>query len=81
VLRAAVGEDAMRLGSTCTGVPQDDRTVSAVLADGGQLEADVVIAADGVGSRLRQALLSPAASQGTGLVAWRAVVLANGFDV
>jgi 2-polyprenyl-6-methoxyphenol hydroxylase-like FAD-dependent oxidoreductase len=81
VLRAAVGEDALRLGSTCTGAIQDDRSASAVLADGGQLEADVVIAADGVGSRLREAVLGPAAAQGTGIVAWRAVVPTDGFDV
>jgi 2-polyprenyl-6-methoxyphenol hydroxylase-like FAD-dependent oxidoreductase len=81
VLRTAVGEDALRLGSTCTGATQDDRTASAVVAGGDQLDADVVIAADGVGSRLREALLSPAAPTTSGIVAWRAVVPVNGFDV
>jgi 2-polyprenyl-6-methoxyphenol hydroxylase-like FAD-dependent oxidoreductase len=81
VLRAAVGEDALRLGSTCTAAIQDDRSASAVLNDGGQVEADVVIAADGVGSRLREALLGPASPRDTGIVAWRAVVPTNGFDV
>jgi 2-polyprenyl-6-methoxyphenol hydroxylase-like FAD-dependent oxidoreductase len=81
VLRAAVGEDALRLGSTCIGAFQDDRAATAVLAVGGQLEADDVLAADGVGSRLREALLGPAAPRATGLVAWRAVVPTNGFDV
>jgi 2-polyprenyl-6-methoxyphenol hydroxylase-like FAD-dependent oxidoreductase len=81
VLRAAVGDDALRLDSTVTGAIQDDGTASAVLADGGQVEGDVVVAADGVGSRLREALLGPAAPRATGLVAWRAVVPANGFDV
>jgi 2-polyprenyl-6-methoxyphenol hydroxylase-like FAD-dependent oxidoreductase len=80
VLRAAVGEGALRLGTTCTGVLQDDRSASAALAEGGEVEGDVVIAADGVGSRLREALLGPAAAEGTGLVAWRAVVPTDGFD-
>src|SRR5215208_4852935 len=81
VLRAAVGEDALRLDSTCTGATQDGITASAVLADGRQLEADVLICADGVGSRLREALFGPASPRSTGLVAWRAVVPVNGFDV
>jgi 2-polyprenyl-6-methoxyphenol hydroxylase-like FAD-dependent oxidoreductase len=81
VLRAAVGEDALRLGSSCTGAIQDDRSATALLGDGDQLEGDVVIAADGVGSRLREGLLGPAAAEATGIVAWRAVVPTDGFDV
>ncbi len=81
VLRAAVGEDALRLGSQCTGAIQDDHTASALLADGGQIEGDLVIAADGVNSGLRETLLGHAAQRATGLVAWRAVVPAAGFDV
>jgi 2-polyprenyl-6-methoxyphenol hydroxylase-like FAD-dependent oxidoreductase len=80
VLRTAVGDDALRLGSTCTGASQDEDTASAVVADGGHVEGDVIVAADGVGSRLREALLGPAAPRATGIVAWRAVVPANGFD-
>jgi 2-polyprenyl-6-methoxyphenol hydroxylase-like FAD-dependent oxidoreductase len=62
-------------------VVQDDHTAAAVLADGQHLEGDVVVAADGIASRLRHALLPPAAPRGTGLVAWRAVVPADGFDI
>jgi 2-polyprenyl-6-methoxyphenol hydroxylase-like FAD-dependent oxidoreductase len=81
VLRTAVGDDTLRLGSTCIGATQDEQAASALLADGGQVEGDVIVAADGVGSRLREALLGPAAPRATGIVAWRAVVAANGFDV
>ena len=80
-LRDAVGERALRLGATCTGVLQDDRVAYAQLADGSQVEGDVVVAADGVGSRLRDALIEPGAAHATGLVAWRAVVPADGVDV
>lgn len=81
VLRAAVGDDALRLGCVCTGVVQDDRS-AAVLLDGGErVEGDLVVAADGVGSRLRAALLPSAAPRATGIVAWRSVIGANGFDV
>ena len=62
VLRDAVGESALRLGVTCTGVVQDDRVACAQLADGSQVEGDVVVAADGVGSRLRDALIDKARS-------------------
>ena len=81
VLRDAVGERALRLGATCTGVVQDDRVARAQLADGSQVEGDVVVAADGVGSRLRDALIDKGAVHDTGLVAWRAVVPADGVDV
>lgn len=81
VLRDAVGESALRLGATCTSVVQDDRIVCAQLADGSQVEGDMVVAADGVGSRLRDALIEEGAVQATGLVAWRAVVPADGVDV
>ena len=59
VLRTAVGDDTLRLGSTCTGATQDEHVASALVADGGQVEGDVIVAADGVGSRLREALLGP----------------------
>ena len=81
VLRDAVGESALRLGATCTGVVQDDRVAWAQLADGSHVEGDMVVAADGVGSRLRDALIEEGAVQDTGLVAWRAVVPADGVDV
>ena len=81
VLRDTVGESALRLGATCTGIVQDDRVACAQLADGSQIEAEVVVAADGVGSRLRDALIDKGAMQATGLVAWRAVVPAEGVDV
>jgi 2-polyprenyl-6-methoxyphenol hydroxylase-like FAD-dependent oxidoreductase len=81
VLRDAVGETALRLGATCSGVEQDDRVALAQLADGSHVEADMVVAADGVGSRLRDALIAKGAVQATGLVAWRAVVPADGLDV
>jgi 2-polyprenyl-6-methoxyphenol hydroxylase-like FAD-dependent oxidoreductase len=81
VLRDGVGERALRLGTTCTGVVQDDRVACAQLADGSQVEGEVVVAADGVGSRLRAALIDKGAVHATGLVAWRAVVPADGVDV
>ena len=81
VLRDAVGEGTLRLGATCTGVVQDARVACAQLADGAQVEGDVVVAADGVGSRLRDSLIDKGAVHETGLVAWRAVVPAAGVDV
>jgi 2-polyprenyl-6-methoxyphenol hydroxylase-like FAD-dependent oxidoreductase len=81
VLRDAVGERTLRLGVTCTGVVQDDRTACVHLDDGVHEEGDVVVAADGIGSRLREGLTDGATVRSTGLVAWRAVVPVDGVDV
>ena len=67
VLRDAVGESALRLGVTCTGVVQDDRVACAQLADGSQVEGEVVVAADGVVLRLRDALIENARGTRSGI--------------
>ena len=46
----------VRLGAQVVGTEQDDEGVRAVLADGSVVEADVLVAADGVHSRTRAAL-------------------------
>ena len=45
-----------------------------VMANGDACTADLVIGADGLHSRLREALIGPASPQFTGQVAWRAVI-------
>ena len=81
VLRDAVGERAPPPRHRLHGVVQGDRVACAQLADGSQVEGEVVVAADGVGSRLRDALIDKGAVHATGLVAWRAVLPADGVDV
>jgi 2-polyprenyl-6-methoxyphenol hydroxylase-like FAD-dependent oxidoreductase len=81
VLRAAVGEDALRLGASCAGVVQDARGATVLLDAGEPVEGELVVAADGVGSRLRAALMPGVVPRATGIVAWRAVVAAGEVDV
>jgi len=55
VLAEAAG-DALELGRECTGVSQDGSGVTAHFADGGEERGDVLIGADGIDSRVADAL-------------------------
>lgn len=74
MLKAAVGDDGIHLNKQCVRV--DDSTQSTVLhfADGDAVEADLVIGADGVRSRLRRELLGYDDAQFSGCYAWRGLV-------
>lgn len=74
ILKHAVGEDAIHLNKRCIRV--EERTDAAVLhfADGDTAEADLVIGADGVRSRLRRELLGYDDAQFSGCHAWRGLV-------
>ncbi|WP_340562327.1 FAD-dependent monooxygenase [Streptomyces sp. GSL17-111] len=75
VLRDAVTAAGVRthLGRRVRHAEQDGRAGAAVLDDGERLRADVVIAADGAHSALRQ-LVDPGEPQPTGWAVWRALV-------
>jgi 2-polyprenyl-6-methoxyphenol hydroxylase-like FAD-dependent oxidoreductase len=75
LLRGSLGPDVLRTGAACTGVDADGATAVARLDSGEQLEGDVIVAADGAGSRFRD---GPPATP-TGLVAWRAVIARGGI--
>lgn len=74
MLKAAVGDDGVHLHKQCVRV--EERAQSAVLhfADGDAVEADLVIGADGVRSRLRRELLGYDDAQFSGCHAWRGLV-------
>jgi salicylate hydroxylase len=65
--------DAIHLGAKCTGLEQTATGVTLHFK-GGQARGDVLIGADGVHSRIRQALFGPDAPQFTGLMAWRGTI-------
>jgi salicylate hydroxylase len=65
--------DAIHLNSRCTGFEQSARAVT-LRFDGGEAQGDALIGADGVHSRIRQALFGPDQAQFTGLVAWRGTI-------
>lgn len=66
--------DAIRLGSRVVGVEQHDDRVVLMLEGGAGAECDVLIGADGVHSKIREALFGEHDATFTGLMAWRATV-------
>ena len=74
ILARAIPADSVRLGATCTGVSWSDESAIAHFADGSEVEADVVIGADGIHSAVRESLFGPDAPHFTGCVCWRGLV-------
>src|SRR4051794_14616492 len=66
--------DAIHLGARCVGFEQDDGAVSLKLESGAAADGDALIGADGVHSRVRQALLGADRPEFTGTIAWRGIV-------
>jgi hypothetical protein len=60
-------------GRRVVDVKQDGNVVQMSFADGSEAEASVVIGADGVNSKLRQAVVGPSQSRFSGAVAHRAI--------
>jgi 2-polyprenyl-6-methoxyphenol hydroxylase-like FAD-dependent oxidoreductase len=65
--------DAIHLDARCTGVEQSASGVSLRL-ERGEAHGDVLVGADGVHSRIRQAIFGPDHPQFTGFVAWRGTI-------
>ncbi|MER6958014.1 FAD-dependent monooxygenase [Streptomyces sp. NPDC000618] len=76
-LRTAVPGDWTRLGARCTSVDAGPDGALLGFADGSQVEADVVIGADGVHSVVRGAVAEPAPPEYSGICAFRTVVPAH----
>jgi salicylate hydroxylase len=66
---------SLHLNNAVQGLTQNGAKVTAQLADGNQLAADVLVAADGAWSALRQQLLHDGKPQPTGHLAYRTMVL------
>ena len=66
--------DAVRVGARCIDFEQDADGVTLLLEDGERVRGDVLIGADGVHSRIREALFGGARATFTGFMAWRGVV-------
>ena len=73
VVRAAK-RDALHLGARCRGFVQEDDSVTLQLESGAAVRGDALIGADGVHSRMRQALFGADTPEFTGVMAWRGVV-------
>lgn len=75
LLQAFPGE--VRLGHTCTGVVEDETQVTALFANGHEARGDLLVAADGIRSRLRSYVLGETVEpQYGGYVNWNGLVAA-----
>ncbi|MFE3037325.1 FAD-dependent monooxygenase [Streptomyces canus] len=73
-LVAAVPPDALRLATAVVGIDQDDRAAHVTTASGERLDADVVVAADGIRSAARQWLFGADEAVFSHTAAYRALL-------
>jgi 2-polyprenyl-6-methoxyphenol hydroxylase-like FAD-dependent oxidoreductase len=71
ILSGALKSTDIRLGMRCVGVETHKHCAAVRLADGGEIEADVVVGADGIHSAVRGSLFGADAPRFTGCVCWR----------
>lgn len=77
VLRSAIPDEAVKLGRHCTGATQDAGGVTLTFSSGGPVRADVVVAADGIHSVLREHVTTASPPRESGLCAWRSLIPAG----
>jgi 2-polyprenyl-6-methoxyphenol hydroxylase-like FAD-dependent oxidoreductase len=73
LLRAALPGGSHRLGAAVVAATQDEAGVQVQLASGETLQADLLVAADGIRSTVRSVLWPAVQPQYAGYVAWRGV--------
>src|SRR5215472_2926882 len=74
VLASGLPAGLVTLGRRCTQVRPDGDTAVARFADGGEIEADIIVGADGIHSPVRASLFGPDAPRFTGKICYRSVV-------
>ena len=74
VLAAGLPAGTVHLGARCVSVQANAEGASARFADGAEIEADVIVGADGIHSAVRASLIGPDAPRFTGKVCWRFLV-------
>jgi salicylate hydroxylase len=73
-LAAALPPDIVALGARCEAVESDGDVASARFRDGSEIEADVIVGADGIHSNVRTSLFGEDAAQFTGKICYRSVI-------
>jgi 6-hydroxynicotinate 3-monooxygenase len=76
-LTGALAPGALELGKRLVEVEEGSFGAALTFADGSKAEADIVIGADGINSRLREILLGPESPIYTGEVAYRSIFPRN----
>jgi salicylate hydroxylase len=74
VLAQSIPSDIVTLGARCAGARTEDGVAVARFEDGTEVEADVVVGADGIHSVVRESLFGPDAPRFTGKICYRSVV-------
>jgi salicylate hydroxylase len=77
VLRGALKAVDLRFGARCIAVEACERGAVARLADGSEIEADVMVGADGIHSVVRDSVSGPDAPRFTGCICWRGMANAD----
>ena len=77
VLSAAMAPDTVAFGKRLIATNEHNGRVVLAFADGSRSEADIVIGADGVNSKVREALLGPETPTYSGLAAYRSLFPAD----
>lgn len=70
----AVPPSSIHLGKRCVGVAGTRQSATARFADGSEIEADIVIGADGIRSKVRETFFGGGAPRQTGMECWRATL-------
>jgi len=79
VLHRQLPEKVFHLGARCTAVETSDQGARARFADGTEIEADVIVGADGIHSAVRRSLFGAEAPRFTGCACWRGLVPLDAF--
>jgi salicylate hydroxylase len=74
VLAQSVPSDIVTLGARCVAVESAGDVAVGRFADGREVEADVIVGADGIHSAVRESLFGPDAPRFTGKICYRSVV-------
>ena len=74
IFREQLPQECISASRHCTGAEMRGDTAVATFADGSQIEADVIIGADGIRSAIRQQLFGADQPRFTEQMAWRAIV-------
>lgn len=70
----SIGPSVIQLDSRCESVDTSGRRPAVILKSGKRVEADLVVGADGVHSRVRLQIVGPDKPRYAGILAWRGVV-------